>query len=260
TRGNSVQRVNLATGQVEQIIRVGVAPYTVLPVGDKVYVSNWGGDHPGKDDPQALSSDTPIRIDPKTGVANHGSVSLLEAVRGKWVQRRTIEVGLHPCGMIAGARGKLLYVANASSDTVSVIDTATDRVVETIRCRPEARLPFGSGCNALALGKDGATLYVANGTNNCIAVVALGTKARETPARDAPDASKLLGLIPTGWFPGAVQVTGDGKKLIVANVKGHGSLHKPKPEVKGYNSRANLGSLPLIDLHHPAHLRAVPPA
>ena len=68
-------------------------------------------------------------------------------------------------------------MANANSDTVSVIGTDTDEVVETISCRPEGRLPFGSGCNALALSPDGATLYVANGTNNCIAVVRLGARS-----------------------------------------------------------------------------------
>jgi len=65
--------------------------------------------------------------------------------------------------MAQSPRARFLYVANANSDTVSVIDTQTDEVVETIDCRPEARLPFGSGANALALSPDGAVLYVANG-------------------------------------------------------------------------------------------------
>ena len=52
TRGNSVQVVNLASGQVEQVVGVGVAPFTVLPVGPgRVYVTNWGGDAPAEGDP-----------------------------------------------------------------------------------------------------------------------------------------------------------------------------------------------------------------
>src|SRR5207249_774911 len=180
---------------------------------------------------------------------------------GNWKQVRTIRVGLHPSALLASAHGKLLYVANANSDTVSVIDTATDQVIETIPCRPEGRLPFGSGSNALALSPDGATLYVANGTNNCLAVVRLGSKSceggketfgrgeggvrRPAPSADrgegggvrrpAPGAigqsSAVAGLIPTGWYPGAVVVSPDGKKLFVANVKGHGSLaQKPGQE------------------------------
>ena len=172
TRGNNVQLFDRSTGQVEQIVPVGVAPFTAIRHGpERLYVSNWGGDHPKEGEPQELSSGTPVRVDPRTSIANHGSVSVLAALPGKWKQIRTIEVGVHPCGMTLSAGGKFLYVANAASDTVSVIDTSTDTVKATIACRPEGRLPFGSGCNALALSPDGGTLYVANGTNNCIAVV-----------------------------------------------------------------------------------------
>src|SRR5207245_534641 len=156
------------------------APYMIcVRSSDCCYVSNWGGNPPGKIDAQAVSSKTPIRIDSRTGVANHGSISVLNKVKGQWKQTKTIEVGLHPCGMVLSKRGKFLYVANANSDTISVIDTATDTVIETIPCRPEGRLPFGSGSNALALSPDGATLYVANGTNNCVAVVRLSAKSCE---------------------------------------------------------------------------------
>jgi YVTN family beta-propeller protein len=246
TRGNNVQVANLATGQVEQTVGVGVAPFTVLPVGPgRVYVSNWGGDAPAAGDPQADTSGTPIRIDPRTGVANHGSISVVAAVPGKWKQVKTIEVGLHPCAMAASPRGRFVYVANAASDTVSVIDRRTDTVVETIACRPEARLPFGSGPNALALSLDGGTLYVANGTNNCVAVVRLGTLAFD--ADDGrPEKSAVVGLIPTGWYPGAVVVSSDGKTLYVANVKGHGSLSQPRPKEKGKQTYDYLGSVSVI--------------
>src|SRR5262249_10688542 len=78
SRGNAVQLLNLKTGQAEQTVAVGVAPF--MPAAarkDRVYVSNWGGDPPREGDPQALSSGTPVRIDPGTGVANRGSVSVL---------------------------------------------------------------------------------------------------------------------------------------------------------------------------------------
>src|SRR5205823_9263082 len=131
-----------------------------------------------------------VKIDTKTGVANHGSVSVLSVNKGEWQQVKSINVGLHPSGMTVSKTGKFVYVANASSDTVSVIDTKSDEILETIQCRPEARLPFGSGCNAVALSPDGGTLYVANGSNNCVAVVSLGFKASERHERDALPNSK----------------------------------------------------------------------
>jgi YVTN family beta-propeller protein len=214
----------------------------------RVYVSNWGGDPPAGNDPQAASSGTPVRINPASGVANHGSVSVLAPEPGKWRQVKSIPVGLHPSGMTASRTGRFLYVANANSDTVSVIDTTRDEVVETIPCRPESRLPFGSGANAVALAPDGATLYVANGTNNCVVVVRLGEKVSESDAPGRPEHSRVAGLIPTAWYPGAVRVSADGKRLFVANVKGVGALSQPRPPAQGKNTHDFLGSVSIIDV------------
>ena len=49
--GNELQLLNLTTGEVEARVPVGVAPYLPVVVGEKVYVSNWGGDPPAKGDP-----------------------------------------------------------------------------------------------------------------------------------------------------------------------------------------------------------------
>ena len=40
----------------------------------------------------------------------------------------------------------------------------------------------------------------------------------------------------------------DGKKLFVANVKGHGSLSQPRAQEKGKNSHDHLGSVSIIDV------------
>jgi YVTN family beta-propeller protein len=254
TRGNSVQLVNVARGKVEQEVEVGVAPYAICVTRpDRCYVTNWGGDPPKEGDPQARSSGTPTQVDSR-GIADRGTVSVLRPEGGRWRQEKTIRVGLHPSGIVTDRAGRFVYVANANSDTVSVIRTETDEVVETIPCRPEGRLPFGSGCNALALSPGGETLYVANGTNNCIAVVRLGARATAAEATLPPD-SRLAGLIPTGWYPGAVLVSRDGKKLFVANVKGIGSLARrgvgdggPRGVEKGMNSHDHLGSVSIIDV------------
>jgi YVTN family beta-propeller protein len=264
SRGNELQLVNLENGEVATRVPVGVAPYTPLVVGDKVYVSNWGGDHPGKDATHTTSK-TPVTTDPRTSVADHGSVSIVAKTPDGYKQVKSIAVGGHPSGMAASPNGKFVYVANANSDTVSVIDTAKDEVVETIDCKPEGRLPFGSGTNAVAVSPDGMTLYVANGTGNCVAVVHLGGLAAPAPPRPAAAAlvSAVAGMIPTGWYPGAVRLSADGKRLFVANVKGHGSLSPRKatakkaagkgegddpaaPGGRGHNSHDHLGSVSLI--------------
>jgi DNA-binding beta-propeller fold protein YncE len=254
TRGNNVQLVDAETGKLKQTVAVGVAPYTICcPRPGRCYVSNWGGDLPAKDDPQLPSSKTPVRVDKRTNVANHGSVSVLEEVDGKWRQTKTIRVGLHPCGLVTSPHGRFVYVANATSDEVSVL--GGDKLVASIPCRPEARLPFGSGPNALALGPD-QRLYVANGTNNCIAVLQLAGNVSETDEKDAPQASRLLGLIPTAWYPGAVLLSAEGKKLFVANVKGYGALSQPRAREKGLNSHDHLGVVSIVDIPDEKQLAA----
>jgi YVTN family beta-propeller protein len=255
TRGNSVQRIDLRAGKTREAIPVGVAPYTVCcPRPDRCYVSNWGGDHPGPGDVKVPSSGTPIRVDPRTRAASDGTVSVLGLVKGKWQQIQSIRVGLHPSGMTLSPDRRWLFVANANSDTVSVIDTRSDSVVETIACRPEGRLPFGSGSNAVAVSPDGKTLYVANGTNNCIAVVEVAKRDRKGKLIAGEKGSRVVGLIPTGWYPGAVVLSADGKKLFVANVKGHGSLNPRGSASRGKNSHDHLGSVSIIDIPTPGQL------
>jgi DNA-binding beta-propeller fold protein YncE len=226
-RGNALYRFDRATGEiVGEPIAVGVAPFGVAVYSEsKVYVSNWGGEPPKEIEPQSKSSGTPTRIDPRTGAAASGSVSVVDLEAGRTV--KSIATGLHPCGLALSPDRKFLYVACANSDRVDVIAMATDAVVESITVRPEDRLPFGSGPNALAVAPEGDRLYVTNGTNNAVAVIELGSLASSS----ARGASRTIGFIPTGWYPGAVVIRPrdpnrlglSGELLIVANIKGQGS-------------------------------------
>ncbi|UCH35555.1 MAG: beta-propeller fold lactonase family protein [Armatimonadota bacterium] len=221
-RNNTLGVVDAASGELMAEIPVGVAPYGVVAAGDAAYVTNWGGRHPVEGDATAASSGTPIVVDPSTGIAASGMVSVVDLAQQTEVAQ--IEVGLHPCGLALNREASRLFVANANSDTVSVVDTASRKVVETIDVAPAEVLPFGSAPNAVALSPDGRTLYVANGGNNAIAVVRLGAVAG---GPDAEETSRVEGFIPTGWYPGSVRLSADGKTVFVANVKGVGSLNAP---------------------------------
>ena len=204
SRNNALAVLDLASGELTRQIPVGVAPYDVAlsPDGMTAWVSNWGGRMPREGEKTELSSGTPIVVD-KNSVAASGTVSLVDLNVGK--ETAQIETGLHPCDLELDAKRNVLYVANANSDSVSVIDTLTRKVTRTIDVKPDASLPFGSAPNALALGRYGTTVYIANGGNNAVAVVG----------------SKTRGFIPTGWYPGALAA--DGSYLYIANVKGYGS-------------------------------------
>jgi len=229
-KNNAVGIVNMKTNKFEAYVPVGIAPYTVVINGGKAYVTNWGGRLPVKGDKTAMSAGTAVVVDPKTGIASSGTVSVIDLDTRKVIKE--INVHLHPSGMALYPGGSRLYVANANSDLISVINTQTDQVIKDINPKPMAELPFGSAPNALAISGNGKTLYVANGGNNLIAVIDLTT-------------GKVKGLIPTGWYPGAVILSKDGNNLFVANTKGVGT-RQLSPRAKGYKSNDHLGSVSFI--------------
>src|SRR5439155_12194568 len=163
--------------------------YTTVPAASdaKIYVSNWAGRQPGPGD--KTDGMHPIVVDPRTGIVNTGTVSVVDVAGHRLI--RNIDVGLHPSGMAAAPKGGRLYVANANSDTVTVIDTKTDHVAGTIGVRLFRKAPLGSAPNALAISPDERTLYVANAANNAVAVV------------DTSKGNAIRGFIPTGWYPTA---------------------------------------------------------
>ena len=72
-------------------------------------------------------------------------------------------------GNDAARAGYVRSVANAGDDTVSIIDTHADKVIETLCTRQNPADLFGAQPNALAFDKRGKTLFVCNGTQNAVA-------------------------------------------------------------------------------------------
>ena len=106
----------------------------------KAYVSNWGGRRPVEGESTYNSSGSQVLVDPKTGIANNGSVSVVDLNRN--MQIKNIEVGLHPCGMVLSPDGEKLYVACANSDIISVISTDTDEVIDNISVHSQEGYAF----------------------------------------------------------------------------------------------------------------------
>ncbi len=141
-----------------------------------------------------------------------------------------IPVGDNPNEMVLNKKGNILYVANANDNSVSVINTKEQKVIEILNVALYPDAPNGSTTNGLALSTDEKTLYVANADNNCLAVYDVSK----------PIQSKSKGFIPVGWYPTNVKVVGN--KIFVTNGKGFSS----KANVYGPNPFANKQ----IVLHH----------
>jgi YVTN family beta-propeller protein len=148
---------------------------------------------------------------------------------------KRIPVGGQPNKMILNKDQSRLFVANASSDTVSVIDTSSNTVLESVQVAAPASVFAnpkglkGANPNSLALSPDEKTLYVTDGATNAVAVV------QRDPA--ATTGASVVGLIPTGWYPTGVSVSGDGKQLYVINGK---SI--PGPACQDVAGEAKLGA------------------
>ncbi|HWD94761.1 MAG TPA: beta-propeller fold lactonase family protein [Verrucomicrobiae bacterium] len=238
---NRLAEMDAATGRVLRIWDVGVAPFDVALVGHKAYVSNWGGRRP---DTHSFTGPagrgTLVRVDNRY-IADEGSVSVIDLDAGPeasgWEQE--ILTGMRASALAVSPNGKYLVVANAGSDSLTVIDTREDKIVETICARQDPGDLFGAQPNALAFDRRGKTLYVCNGTQNALAVFQFD-----------PGESKLLGLIPVGWFPGAICCDTRRNALYVANIKSMPEA-KQKPgrgmgTGLGFNTHQYTGSLSLL--------------
>jgi YVTN family beta-propeller protein len=207
---NRLLEFDPATGTVERTFDVGVAPFDVVLAAGKAYVSNWGGRRPKPGElvgPAGLG--TEVKVDRVKHIASEGSVSVIDLSSG--AVKAEVLVQLHASALALSPDGRYVVCANAASDNLSVIDTSTDTVVETIWAKATPADLFGASPNALVFSKDGKTLYVANGTQNAVAAIAFNPKKRK---------SSLKGLIPVGWFPGALAINGPRGILYVANIKG----------------------------------------
>ena len=179
--------IDLTTKQTLYTYYIGAEAYTCTLSPDKkiLYVSVWGGD-------KVLFFDT-------------------EKIQVK----QEVIVGDNPNELLLNRSGKILFVANANDNSVSVIETATGKELEVLNAALYPDAPSGSTSNGLALSADQKTLYIANADNNCLAVFDV----------TEPGKSKSKGFIPTGWYPTNVKVL--GKTIFVSNGKGFSSQANP---------------------------------
>jgi len=107
---------------------------------------------------------------------------------------------------------RYVFVSNGTNDNISVIDMKHDTIAAEIPLKLDESvkqfrgvIPFG-----LAVSPDQKRLFVAESGVNSIGVIDIPTL-------------NTIGHIPSGWFPAKLEITPDGKTLVVSNAKGFGS-------------------------------------
>jgi YVTN family beta-propeller protein len=164
--------LNTETGKILDEKPTGHFPYALAWVGNKLYATLEG--------------------------ENRVQVYTIE--NGRFQEGASIPVGVNPTQLTSD--GATLYVADTSSDELTVIDTQKDQAVTTIDLK-QAGFKYGAAPTGIAV--DGDKLYVSLAGWNAVAVL---DKAR----------SRLFGLIPTGWYPTRVYSGKSG--LYILSAKG----------------------------------------
>ena len=255
-QNNTLTKIDLTAKVLTQgtQIRVGNAPHSIVINGQTAYISNEGGRAATAADFQVLSAGTPIVADPVNGSAITGTVSVVDLPTMKVVDTISDGIGLHPTGM--ALFGRALLVANTYSDTLSVIDTATNRVMRTIDLGLPIKVPghhskhaYGAGPNSIAVDEHAGVAYVALYNANAVAVVDL------SGSTDEP----IMGMIPVAYAPASVVLDAAEHKLIVANDKGIGTRLSFETDhgVTGYNTHQDNGTASIIPLPKPEELESM---
>ncbi len=202
---NRVVSIDAATGTIKRSWAVGNAPRDMTVVGDKLYVSNEGGRPAKPGEPTINSYGTQVLADQKTAATTSGTVSVID-LANQDAAVSSIEVGLHPTAVYA--KNGVVFVTNTADNNVSVIDTAKDKVVQTISTQPWAKAKVGYEPDAVTLTDDGH-LLVTLGRANAVAVYKF-TSAQEPVS--------YVGLLPTDYFPS--EITTSGNQVYVSNTRG----------------------------------------
>jgi DNA-binding beta-propeller fold protein YncE len=223
---DSVAVVNPQSGVVIERFKTGRRPYRILfhPDGKSFFVTSWS--------------------DGTLGHYNVADGSLLSSLR----------LGAHPTDMVwregkndpaegeSGWAARLFVTAANTNNvyTVGVSESKDLKVVEIINAAMTPRQPVGMTPSALALSPDRNRLYIVCSDANAAAV-----------ADVSQDRSRVLGFIPTGWYPTAARVVPDGRLVVLngrglrshANPKGPDPTKKAAPLHEGIRSDEYVGSI-----------------
>jgi DNA-binding beta-propeller fold protein YncE len=199
---DSIAVINLQSGRLIEQWKCGRRPYRILvaPGGKELVVSSW--------------ADAAIyQYDANTG-------ALLGKTRIGPHATDMVWVGKPAPGEDNGQSpyiGRVFVAASNLNSVYSVGVTQDGRfnVLETINVSTSPLHPLGMTPSALAVDTAGDRLYVVCSDANAVA---------ETDISGAH--SRVVGFIPTGWYPTAVRVL-DDDQLAITNGKGLGSRANP---------------------------------
>ncbi len=205
-----------------------IAPYRLETAAGLLVACNRGGPPPKSGEAGADSAGTRVAIDSRTDAAARGSITVF-GIADRNV--RHVAVGRQPSGAAFSPDGSKLGIACSDDDSVVLLRLPDLGKLGSKNLRPGIEPRFGFMPTDLVFGEDGKTLFVTCGGINAVAVLDVSRQPYRT-----------VGYIPTGWFPVAIERSGD--VLIVASSKGVGS--RPAGKAGRFGVHDNVGSVQFI--------------
>ncbi len=192
-------------------------PAIGLPASGTGDIASFTATNTGSSALVATISATPINGGFAYLTRNDGTVAVLSTTSGQVVS--SVTVGQSPGGITMAAGGGTAYVANFGANTISVINTTTNKVTRTIPVT-------GGGPMGVAASKNGKFLYAADETGGQVSVINLasGTEVKAIPIGSnafgvaiSPDDSRVYATNFTGGL-GFVSVINTATNTVIANV------------------------------------------
>jgi DNA-binding beta-propeller fold protein YncE len=192
---NAIKVINPQSGRVIENWRTARRPYKILfhPDGKTFFVSSW-------------ADGTVTQHDAQNGVVINRAIAGPHATDMVWREKKTGDEE----GESDQFKGRI-FVTLGNTNSVRVLGVSSSkeiRAIETINVALYPDSPAGMTPSALALSEDNDTLYVVCSDANAVAAVNVSSSR-----------SRVMGFIPTGWYPTAARSL-DDRRLLVLNGKG----------------------------------------
>jgi YVTN family beta-propeller protein len=175
--------INIGSGKLQHIIPVGQEPegVTTTPDGKQFYVTCEAGGDIYVVDTQSYSAVAHFKVNgrPRSvaflsagGIGfipseSVGELNIVDSANAKVLKTITLPLGSRPMKVKLSPDEKRLYVSNGRAGTISVFDSLSYDLLDTIKVGAR---PWGIG-----ISPDGKFLFAANGPSNDVSVVDLKT-------------------------------------------------------------------------------------
>ncbi|HWB95315.1 MAG TPA: hypothetical protein VG672_01395, partial [Bryobacteraceae bacterium] len=223
---DSVLVINPQSGIVIDRVKTGRRPYRILfhPDGKSFFVTSWADGALGHYDTANGNLLANVRLGPHpTDLIWRAGKSDAAEGEASWVAR--------------------IFVAAANTNnvyTLGVSESNQLQVVESINLAMTPRQPLGMTPTALALGLKGDRLFAVCSDANVVGVVDI-----------SEERSRVLGFVPTGWYPTAVRVLPDGTLAVLngrglrsyPNPNGPSPVRRPEPLHQGVAAPEYVGRI-----------------